>query len=181
MGAGQNAKHQPVMIHPSISPARPPARPSRLSSLAGDGQHAADRPAERQGEEEEEEGLLPSSLFALPPPSPSPTHSLPRSLSWSPCGDLARLSARPPAVFASLRFELCYLGMCGWCAPASGADGRSDGRTRRSVGRRVCGRLLTRERSDDDLWCLESTPLHWSEEEEAASATQRSYLGCISN
>ena len=97
VGAGQNAKHQPVMIHPSISP----ARPSRLSSLAGDGQHAADRPAERQGEEEEE-GLLPSSLFALPPsPSLPLTHSLSPSFAgslslvvtlWRPCSPVRPLA-----------------------------------------------------------------------------------------
>ena len=34
VGEGQNAKHQPVMIHPSISPACPPARPP-LSSAHG--------------------------------------------------------------------------------------------------------------------------------------------------
>ena len=64
MGSGQNAKHQPVMIHPSISHA--------LSSplfplLTGDGQHAADRP-EREEEEKEEEkkrAFLPHPL-ALP-------------------------------------------------------------------------------------------------------------------
>ena len=95
VGEGQNAKHQPVMIHPSISPSPIPLPSSPLLSsplLTGDGQHAADRPEREEGGE--------AGLPSLPPLTHS--HSRSASLSWSPCGDLARPSVHPPAFPLSL-------------------------------------------------------------------------------